>query len=43
MAVSSPKAIFFLPRALELFQKYEIPNTTAMNTEIGSINFIISL
>ena len=42
IAVSSPKASLFLPWALELFQKYEIPKTTAMNVAIGSINFIIS-
>ena len=43
MAVSSPKAIFFLPWVLELFQKYEIVNTTAMKTAIGRINFIMIL
>ena len=41
-AIIKPKAIFFLPFELELVQKYEIPNTTAMNTATGSINFIIS-
>ena len=43
MDVSSPKAIFFLPWVLELFQKYEIVNTTAMKTATGRINFIMIL
>ena len=39
--IIKPKAIIFLPFELELVQKYEIPNTTAINTTMGRINFII--
>jgi hypothetical protein len=39
--IIKPKAIIFLPLELELVQKYEIPQTAAMNTTMGRINLII--
>ncbi len=33
--------IVFFPLELELVQKYEIPNTAAINNAIGTINLII--